>query len=128
MAPVPQVDLLMKHWDKLSWTLTLDSLVLVDEQPQFDAFALAQPDPEWNRELSHLHEVTEVPQTAQPHCCSKSQTVSGMESICRPLLLPSPTGCKMDPASSLRRRSYGRTCRRTSDRLDVEWIEGSSEL
>ena len=59
MAPVPQVDLLMKHWDMLS--LALDSLVLVERQPQFDAFALAQPDPEWNRELSHLHEVTEVP-------------------------------------------------------------------
>ena len=58
MAPVPQVDLLMKHWDKPSLTLALDSLVLVDEQQQFDAFALAQPVPEWDRELSHWHEVT----------------------------------------------------------------------
>ena len=56
MAPVPQVDLLMKHWDKPS--LALDSLGPVNEQPQFDAFALAQPVPEWDRELSHWHEVT----------------------------------------------------------------------
>ena len=87
MAPVPQVDLLMKHWDKPSLTLSLDSLVLVDEQQQFDASVLehpAQQDREQDLELSHLHVVTLVPQTAQPHCCSKSQTVSALESIVRP--------------------------------------------
>ena len=128
MAPVPQVDLLMKHWDKLSLTLALDSLVLVDEQPQFDAFALAQPDPEWNRELSHLHEVTEVPQTAQPHCCSKSQTVSAVESIVRPLLFPSPTEHTGGPSPQPRHKSDLHICRRSSDRPVSAWTEGNPAL